>query len=562
MASILSQIKIGTRIYILTALLAFGTGLVLYLGAAEVDEVLWKAYEQRTGSTTDLAQSLVKEYEERVIKGEFTKEEGQARALKRLSSMRYDGDNYYWVNDMEGKMLMHPTSPKLVGTDVREIKDADGKRIFSDMIEIVRQSGHGGYRYQWPPDSSAKPKVSFVTGVPDWGWVVGTGVYADQIRKDVADAAKKLGSFAAIIILVGIGLALMIGNSISKPIEKITKVMRKLADGDLSVEIGMQGRHDEIGDMAQTVEVFQENAKQVAKLKAEQEETELRTKKEKKAMMEKLASDFEQSVGNIVNIVASAATQLQASSKNLTEMSDQTSRQTATVAAATEEASSSIQTVASAAEELSASIGEINRQVDESSRVAASAVQEVKKTDATVSTLSDAATQIGDVVKLIQDIAEQTNLLALNATIEAARAGEAGKGFAVVASEVKNLANQTAKATEEISKKIDTVQSVSKDSVEAIRTIGGIIEHIDEISKTIANALGQQDAATREISNNVQQASAGTSEISSSIVNVTHAASESRDAAADVHMAAGELSKQSETMRQEIQRFMSKIRQS
>ena len=561
MANLLSRVKIGTRIYILTAVLALGMGSVLYLGTVAVEAALWKSYGERTQSTVDVALTLIKEYQERIQKGEFSEEEGKSRALKRLSSIRYDGENYYWINNIEGTMLMHPTSPKLNGTDVREIKDADGNKIFTDMINVVKKDGKGVYRYQWPPDATARPKISFVAGVPQWGWVVGTGVFADQIQRDVNHAAMQLGTTASVILALGILFALFIGRSISKPIFKITSVMKSLASGDLSVEVGMEGRKDEIGDMAQAVEVFQENAKQVEKLKAEQAETERRAAISKKEAMNELAHHFEQSVGNIVDIVASAATQLQASSKNMTEMSDQTSRQTSTVAAATEEASSSIQTVASAAEELSASIGEINRQVEESSRVAANAVSEVKKTDATVSTLSEAAAQIGDVVKLIQDIAEQTNLLALNATIEAARAGEAGKGFAVVASEVKNLATQTGRATEEISKKIVTVQSVSNESVSAIRSIGKIIEQIDEITKTIAAALGQQDAATREISNNVQQASAGTSEISSSIVNVTHAAQESRSAASDVFMASSELSKQSETLRGEIQSFLQRIRQ-
>ncbi|HAX91063.1 MAG TPA: chemotaxis protein [Rhodospirillaceae bacterium] len=518
------------------------------------------AYAQRTQSLIDVGTTLVKEYQARVASGEFSLEEGQARALKRLSSVRYDGNNYFWVNDLNGKMLMHPTSPQLNGKIVLGTKDKDGKLLFDDMIAIVKKDGQGAYHYQWPADATAKPKISYVHGVPEWGWVIGTGVFSDQIQKDVSGVIKELGIAVAIIALIAVFFAFIIGRSITKPVQFITGIMQQLANGNLGVVIGMDDRHDEIGEMARTVHVFQENAQQVEKLKADQIVAEKRAAAEKKASMEKLANDFENSVGHIVGIVASAATELQSSSKNLSEMSEQTSQQTATVAAATEEASSSVQTVASAAEELSASISEINHQVEESSRVAASAVAEVKKTDATVSTLSDAAAQIGDVVKLIQDIAEQTNLLALNATIEAARAGEAGKGFAVVASEVKNLATQTGRATEEISKKIVTVQNVSNESVVAIRAIGKVIERIDEITKTIANSLRQQDEATREISSNVQQASAGTSEISSSIVSVTHAAQESRNAATEVYDASNELSRQAEALRKEIQTFLATVR--
>lgn len=560
MSNPLSNIKIATRINILTVLLALGMGLVLWLSAASLEKALQGAYAQRTQSIIDIADTLITEYQARVKSGEFSLEEGKARALKRLSSIRYDGENYYWVKDTSGTMLMHPTSPKLNGTNVLGIKDADGKALFADMIDLVKKDGKSVYHYQWPPDNTAKPKISFVKLVPEWGWVVGTGVFADQINRDVMQKAKELGSVVVILLIGGILIAMAIGRSITKPVQSITKSMRELADGHLDIVIGLDDRKDEIGAMARAVHVFQDNARQVERLKKEQAEAEARAEAEKKRAMDQLADDFEQSVGHVVTVVSSAATQLQASSKNLSELSDQTSRQTSTVAAATEEASSSIQTVASAAEELSASISEINRQIADSSRIAAHAVDEVKKTDATVSTLSEAATQIGDVVKLIQDIAEQTNLLALNATIEAARAGEAGKGFAVVASEVKNLANQTAKATEEISKKIITVQSVSNESVSAIRSIGDIIEKIDENTKMIADALQQQDSATKEISNNVQQASAGTSEISSSIVNVTHAAKESQGASSDVFSAATELSKQAESLRGEIQNFLNKVR--
>jgi methyl-accepting chemotaxis protein len=562
MANLLTNTKVSTRIAFLVAIAIVGMAVMLTMSARNISNLLWKEYAAKTESHIDIAFSLLKEYEDRVKKGELTLEDGKQRALQRLKSIRYDGDNYYWVNDMDGVMLMHPTSPKLVGTDVRTLKDANGKQIFSEMIDVVKEKGQGEYRYQWPADETAKPKMSYVKGVPEWGWLIGTGVYADQIKRDVIDEITKLGSVALIVFVIALIMAILVGRSIASPIKYINTVMRRLADGDLEVKIDIDDRKDEIGDMIKTVRVFQENARQVEQLKAQQAENEKRATEEKRKTMNQLADGFEKSVGHIVNVVASASTELQASSKNLSEMAEQTSSQTATVAAATEEASASVQTVASAAEELSASISEINRQIAESTRVAGQAVEEVKKTDSTVSTLSEAAAQIGDVVKLIQDIAEQTNLLALNATIEAARAGEAGKGFAVVASEVKNLANQTGRATEEISKKIVTVQSVSNESVAAIRSIGRIIEQIDQITKTIATALSQQDMATREISNNVQQASAGTSEISNSIVNVTHAAKESRNAAEEVLDASNELSKQSETLRGEISKFLTTVRSS
>jgi len=562
MNNLLARLKIIVRIYLLIVIAALGIVGVVMTSSVEIETSLTEARQDQTRRLVEVTSSLVRNLVDRAKAGEFSDEDGQKRAIAAVAGLRYDTKEYFWINDWDGNMLTH-INAKLTGTNVLDMKDANGKRIFVDFIDIAKSSnGAGTYQYFWPDaDGETKPKISYVKGIPEWRWVIGSGVFADDIAKAVWEVQKKLGIAAGILLIVSIVLAALIGRSISKPVQVLNIAMQKLAAGDTTGHIGMDERRDEIGDMAKTVKVFQENARQVEKLKAEQAEMERRAAIEKKQAMDKMANDFEQSVGQIVDVVASAATELQANAKNLSEMADQTNRQSSVVAAATEEASTSVSTVASATEELSASIGEINRQVSESSRVAQDAVDEVKKTDQTVSTLSEAAAQIGDVVKLIQDIAEQTNLLALNATIEAARAGEAGKGFAVVASEVKNLATQTARATEEISKKIVTVQTVSADAVNAIRAIGNTIEHIGEITGAIASAIHEQTAATQEISNNVQQASAGTNEVSSNIVNVTHAASESRGAADEVLQASNELSKQAERLRSEIKAFMSKVRQ-
>jgi len=344
-----------------------------------------------------------------------------------------------------------------------------------------------------------------------------------------------------------------------KRLRRMIVALTALAADDLTVEIPDRERKDDYGELARIIQVFKLITQNLDHMEAEEEEKKAQLAIDKKKMMEEMASDFKDHIGKIVETVSASATKLQYNAKNLSEMAEDTTRQTTSIASATEEASSSVQTVASASEELSASISEINRQIEESSRVAASAVDQVKKTDITVSSLADAAAQIGDVVKLIQAIAEQTNLLALNATIEAARAGEAGKGFAVVASEVKNLANQTAKATEEIGAKIITVQTVSNESVEAIRSIGTIIERIDEITNTIADSLRQQESATHEISKNVQQASAGTNEVAGSIASVTQVMGESRNGAHEVLDSSTELSQQASDLRLGIQDFLKKI---
>ncbi len=312
--------------------------------------------------------------------------------------------------------------------------------------------------------------------------------------------------------------------------------------------------------MADAVEVFKSNAVTRQELEAEQKETETRAVARRKSDMNKLANEFEGAVGQIVETVSSASSELEASAGTLTSTAERAQELTTMVAAASEEASTNVQSVASATEEMASSVNEISRQVQDSARMAGDAVDQARKTNDRVSELSKAAARIGDVVELINTIAGQTNLLALNATIEAARAGEAGRGFAVVASEVKALAEQTAKATGEIGQQISGIQAATQDSVNAIKEISGTIEKLSEISSAIAAAVEQQGAATQEISRNVQQAAHGTQQVSSHITDVQRGASETGSASAQVHSAAQSLSGESNRLKLEVGKFLNSVR--
>jgi len=377
----------------------------------------------------------------------------------------------------------------------------------------------------------------------------------------IADHTQTFLIFATLAVLaVAVAVALFVALRLSKPIVSITRTMETLSAGNTGIEVPGMGRRDEIGQMASAVQVFKQNMIDAERLRAEQKEAERRAEADKKAALAKMADRFEASVQGVVKGVSSSATEMQSNAQSMSSTAEETSRQSAAVAAAAEEASTNVQTVAAATEELSSSIAEISRQVAQSAKVAAKAVDEAARTNAQVKGLNDAAQKIGDVVKLINDIAGQTNLLALNATIEAARAGEAGKGFAVVASEVKSLATQTAKATEDIATQVGAIQSATGDAVKAIEGITGTIGQVNEIATTIASAVEEQGAATQEIARNVQQASKGTTEVSSNIAGVTKAAAETGQASGIVLAASGELTRQADTLRAEVDQFLATVR--
>ena len=360
-------------------------------------------------------------------------------------------------------------------------------------------------------------------------------------------------------IFILIGFLTFMARSITGPIAQLTDVMGKLAEGDLEAEVGAD-RQDEVGHMARAVQVFKDNAIEKNRLEAEQEAAQMRAEHEKRQTMLEMADRFERQVKQVVDGVSSSATEMQATAQQMSATAEETSRQSASVATASDQATANVQTVAATAEELSASIAEIGRQVNQSAKIAGNAVEEVEVTNSTVQGLAEAATRIGEVVDLINNIAGQTNLLALNATIEAARAGEAGKGFAVVAGEVKNLANQTAKATEEISAQITAIQNETNDAVGAIDRIRTVIMEVNDIATTIATAVEQQGVSTQEIARNVQQAARGTQDVNQNIESVSRAASETGSAADQVLSASQEMSRQAEGLRGEVERFLNEVR--
>lgn len=393
--------------------------------------------------------------------------------------------------------------------------------------------------------------------------------YTVDKADDIAAAAEEEYSVrslemelvAGLGIIGGIILGMIVARSgITVPIRNIVAGLKDLASGNLQVAIFGADRRDEIGEIAQTMQVFKENALAIERMREEQVAAEARAVEEKRQAMHALADRFDDSVGSIVDALSAAVEEMQATAGAMSGTANEVTQRAVAVAAGSEEASSNVQTVAAAAEQLSNSVGEISRQVAQSADVAGRAVADAERTNAIVGSLSEAAERVGHVVGLINQIASQTNLLALNATIEAARAGEAGKGFAVVANEVKALAIQTAKATEDISAQVTGIQEATGEAVGSIGGIGGTIAEIERIAAAIASAVEQQDSATQEIARNVQQASAGTSDVSANIAGVSEAAGETGAAAGQVLAAAGELAQQGTILRREVDTFLGAVR--
>ncbi|WP_395455909.1 methyl-accepting chemotaxis protein [Azospirillum melinis] len=385
----------------------------------------------------------------------------------------------------------------------------------------------------------------------------------DRIRQstlaDIASTEMLIVLLSASGLLAGLICAGLISRAITRPVTAMTGTMRELATGNLDIAVPGAGQKDEIGAMAAAVTVFRENAVTARRLEAEQK-AEQQRKEARSATVDRLVADFEGTVAGILRTVSSASTELDSTAHQMNETAEQTNRQSTASAGAAEQTSANVQTVATAAEEMVASLQEIARQVTRSSSIAVDAVAQAEHTDATVQGLADAARKISDVVALISTIAGQTNLLALNATIEAARAGEHGKGFAVVAAEVKSLAGQTARATDEITDQISAIQAATGGVVEAIRVNSGMIRQMNEITAAIASAVEEQNAATGEITRSVTEAAAGTEEVARNIQQVMEATGHTGAAAAQVLGAASELAYQSETLRTNLESFLTSIR--
>jgi methyl-accepting chemotaxis protein len=508
------------------------------------------------------AVSIVAAFSAAVDKGLMSKDEAQERAKAVLRSIKFGNNDYLFVYLEDGLNIAHRANAALEGKNLFDAKDTDGVYYVRELIAAAGRNDGSTVRFLFPRAGSNVPvaKLGYAMRADPWHWVIGTGVYIDDLDATIYGVVREALVWTAVLITLLCGVAFVLARGLVRPISAMTVTMSKLAAGEFDVAVPGTGRHDEIGRMADAVQVFKANAIERQRLESDQKATEANASARRKRDMIALAEEVETAVGGIVDTVHGASTRLESTARTLSGTAETTEKMSTAVSAASDQASSNVQAVAAATDQMSASIGEISRQVQTSSRIAHDAVAQAQKTDARVNELSQAAHRIGDVVQLITEIAEQTNLLALNATIEAARAGEAGRGFAVVAQEVKALSAQTAKATNDISTQIAGMQTATQESVAAITEISGTIRRIAEIATLIAAAVEEQGAATGEISRNIQQAAAGTAEVASNITEVRQGSHQTGAAATEMLSSANSLAQESNRLKQEVARILQSLR--
>lgn len=461
--------------------------------------------EDRKAKTQDLvesAHSIVSNYYEAYQAGEMTEQEAQSAALKTLEGMRYDGKNYFWVNDMEPRMVMHPFNKDLNGKSLVDYADPNGVRLFVEMAQVVKAQEKGFVNYSWQKadDTKLSPKISFVKGFAPWGWIVGSGIYIDDVDAEFyASAVKFLIAIVVIILVLG-ALAYWISRTITKPLAMAVNVAEQLAVGDMNVLIEIRSQ-DETGKLLQAMQKMVASMKIVSNAAMQIADGDLTVNVEQRSANDELLIALNSMTGklrDVVDNVQQAVTNVSSGSQAMSVSSEEMSQGASEQAAAAEEASSSI-------EQMTANIRQNADNAQQTEKIAIQSAIDAEEGGKAVSATVVAMQDIAGKITIIEEIARQTNLLALNAAIEAARAGEQGKGFAVVAAEVRKLAERSQIAAGEINELSSTTVAVTQNAGRLLDKMVPNIRKTAELVQEISASSREQDAGADQINKSIQQ---------------------------------------------------------
>ncbi|MBU1385215.1 MAG: cache domain-containing protein, partial [Alphaproteobacteria bacterium] len=590
----MKALSIGGRINLLTLLSVAGLLVILGLSLMRLDAVMRSEIADRTRKTVEVAHGVVAHYHAQEQAGLLTRAQAQSAAKETLRAVRYGGTDYFWVNDMHPRMIMHPTNPKLEGTDISGNTDADGVRMFVEMVRVVREDGEGFVGYQWnkPEETAASPKISYVKGFAPWGWVIGSGVYTDQVAAAVGKAALGLGALALLVIVLMAGAGWRIGRSVSRPVVALSQRMRSLADGDRTSEIPGLKRGDEVGQMAAALEVFRDAAITAERLEAEAVTTREAAEAERarnqqqadiaageqaivvEALGEgldhlmrgdltytltqtfpadyaKLQADFNAAIGQLkeaMSVVSNNVSAIRSGAGEIAQASDDLSRRTEQQAASLEETAAALDEITATVNRTASGARQASETVQAAKGDAETSGNVVRDAVGAMGAIEKSAQEISQIIGVIDEIAFQTNLLALNAGVEAARAGDAGRGFAVVASEVRALAQRSAEAAKEIKVLISASTSQVNAGVSLVGQTG-------EALQRIVSRVAEIDGLVSEIAASAQEQATGLQQVNTAVNQMDQVTQQNAAMVEQSTAASHSLSQEAETLAGSVSRF-------